>query len=489
MPRIYSKKTLGKDRVNGFYDTPLKTVKYMSEKVLRHYKPGNKILDPAVGDGVFLEYLHDRGVRKQDLYGYDIDVEKVEKLKKKFPNVRVFDATNPFLESFDFIIGNPPYNGDESHFLRENRSRLEASCIEIGAKNTFSIISYFSIKALNPGGMFVMILSDAFLTNIYYEPFRRFLLKSLVLNELLLAPRRLFHGKSADVRTCIISGKRMALELELPPTKNLRLVDRVDSEDSYSKTEAVEMVSQTDFHRYPNSSFIIGVPPEIRKVYLNAERRLGDVALGGTGISTGNDKVFLRRREEVESNADWVPYFKNGARCPYWYEPDFYIERDYRKNAKTHKTFMIRNEKYFMREGVTCSSVGVRFSAAYLPEGSLFGVNANFFFDNDATLFYVLGLLNSKLSWYFARRVLIRTNNISANYLRLMPYLEPVKDEKEVISKQVKLIVEMVKKGADQPGIEALQHELDAKFFKIFGISKSAQSVVLDFCANSYERL
>lgn len=489
MPKIFSKKTLGKNRVNGFYDTPLKTVEYMSEKILRHYKPGKKILDPAVGDGVFLEYLYEKGVRKQDLFGYDIDAGKVEKLKIKFPNVRVFDATQPFPESFDFIIGNPPYNGDESHFLRENRLRLETSCSEIGAKNTFSIISYFSIKALKPSGRYVMILSDAFLTNIYYEPFRRFLLKNLILDELLLAPRRLFHGKSADVRTCIISGERITLELELPGTKNLRLVDRVESEDSYSTTEAVEMVRQGDFQRYPNSSFIIGVPSEIRRIYLNAEKRLGDIALGGTGISTGNDKVFLRRRGEVELNSGWVPYFKNGARCPYWYEPDYYIEKDYRKNAKANKTFMVRNEKYFMREGVTCSSVGVRFSAAYLPEGSLFGVNANFFFEDKITLLYALGLLNSKLAWYFARRVLIRTNNISANYLRLMPYAEPIKAEKEIIAKQVKLMIKMVKDKADQPEIDMLQLELDRKFFEIFGVSAKTQAVVLDFCANSYERL
>ena len=112
MPTIYEKDFLGKDRVDGFYDTPIATVAYICSKILPLYKPGMKVLDPAVGDGVFLEYLSSKGVRICDLYGYDIDDAKIRRLQKSFPNVRLFDATNPFEEKFDLIVGNPPYNGD-----------------------------------------------------------------------------------------------------------------------------------------------------------------------------------------------------------------------------------------------------------------------------------------------------------------------------------------------------------------------------------------
>ena len=86
MPTIYSKETLGKDRLDGFYDTPLPTVAYICSKILATYKPGNKVLDPAVGDGVFLDYLASQGVRVCDLYGYDIDEDKVARLQERFPN-------------------------------------------------------------------------------------------------------------------------------------------------------------------------------------------------------------------------------------------------------------------------------------------------------------------------------------------------------------------------------------------------------------------
>ena len=492
MPTIYSKEALGKDRVDGFYDTPIQTVEYICSKILNNYKVGMKILDPAVGDGVFLKYLESKGIAKEDLYGFDIDKDKISFLKSDFPNVCLFDSTNPLEEKYDFIVGNPPYNDDESHYMRENRERLEKVSIEIGAKNTFSIISYQSIKSLKTGGIFSMILSDAFLTNTYYKPFRDFLLREVQIEELLLAPWKLFQKRSADVRTGILTCvKKDSFELvgNSNHTKNtIRLVDRLAGEDEYYNPPSVEYVEQSDLVKYPNHTFLIGVPDEIRKLYLEPPSRLGDHVMGGTGISTGNDKKFLKRSSEVTGNNDWVPYYKNGARKPYWYDPAFSIERNYGPNNKSTKNFMIRNESFFFQEGITCSSVGVRFSAAYLPPDCLFGVNANFFFKDRVSLFYTLGLLNSRVAWYFARRVLIRTNNISANYLRLLPYIEPADDLKKEIAEKVKSIVFEIKNDSSYD-FEMIQSDLDKSFFNIYGFGQSIQNIINDFCINFYDRL
>jgi len=492
MPKIFTQEQLGKDRVNGFYETPLKTVEYICNKILPYYKKGKKILDPAVGDGVFIRALHQAGVDKNDLYGFDIDKEKVNFLKKEYPNIEIFDATNPFKEKFDFIVGNPPYNGDESHFVRDNRERLKKLFKEIDAKNTYSMISYQAIKSLKPGGIFSMILSDSFLTNNYYKKFRLFLLQNSEIKELLLAPWKLFHGRSADVRTCIITLKKKddteaIFRIENGNNK-VKLIDRVKGEDEYVSPKRVETVYQKEFYRYPNSTFLIGLPDQIRNIYLNTKLRLGDIVEGGTGISTGKDKVFLKNRIEVENNSDWVPYYKNGARQAYWYNPEYYIEKDYKKHSSKIKNYLIRNKKFFFKEGISCSSVGVRFSASYMPKNCLFGVNANFFFKDNDTLYYTLGLLNSKLTWYFARKVLIRTNNISANYLRQLPYLEPSTKEKQKIASVVKNIVEKIKKTADY-NYTTQQNKLDENFYKIFKLSKNTINEIEYFCNNFYEEL
>lgn len=492
MPRIFSPEELGKDRVNGFYETPLATVEYICNKILPYYKKGKKILDPAVGDGVFLFALSRAGVDKNDLYGFDIDKQKVIKLKRFFPNVRLFDATNSFPEKYDFIVGNPPYNGDESHFVRENRKRLKEIFKEIDAKNMFSMISYQAISSLNPEGVFSMIISDSFLTNIYYKKFRIFLLRNTEIIELLLAPWKLFHGRSADVRTCIITAKKKAenkivLQLEGDDNK-VTLIDRVKNEEEYLKPRKKEIVTQKDFFTYPEVTFLIGVPSQIRNIYLNSKVRLGDIAQGGTGISTGNDKLFLKKKQEVIGNRSWVAYFKNGARAAYYYEPQYFIEKDYKKNALSSKNYLIRNEKFFFKEGISCSSVGIRFSASYMPSNSLFGVNTNFFFDDKDTLFYCLGFLNSKVAWYFARKVLIRTNNISSNYLKKMPYKEPILTEKRKIAKEVENIVTRIRKNSNYD-YSSIQKELDNKFYRIFNLNKYAIGEIEYFCKNFYDEL
>ena len=94
--------------------------------------------------------MSQNGVSKSQLFGYDIDKKKIDNLRKSFQNINNFDATLKFEKKFDIFIGNPPYAGDESYFIRENRKRLDKDYKQIKAKNLFSIISFNCIQNLNP---------------------------------------------------------------------------------------------------------------------------------------------------------------------------------------------------------------------------------------------------------------------------------------------------------------------------------------------------
>ena len=150
---------------------------------------------------------------------------------------------------------------------------------------------------------------------------------------------------------------------------------------------------------------------------------------------------------------------------------------------------MIRNEKFFFKEGISCSSVGIRFSAAYMPKGCLFGVNANFFFKNEDDLYYVLAFLNTKIAWYFARKVLIRTNNISANYLRKMPIIFPrsFKLKKDIV-KMTQQIVQRLKNDKNF-NTSDFENKMDTLFYKIYKINDLDKSRIEKFSKNFYEEL
>lgn len=495
MPVIFSKKKLGKNRLDGFYETPIKTVKYMCDKILDKIKTHTTICDPCAGDGIFLKYLLEQGVSKKQLFGYDIDKIKINNLKKTFNNIENFDSTKKFEKKFDIFVGNPPYAGDESYFIRENRKRLDRDYKQIKAKNLFSIISYNCINNLNPGGYFINILSDAFLTNIYYKQFREFLLSELDIIELCLTPRDLFRHINADVGTCIIFGQKktttnIVFKDWLHQKNKIKLIDRLINENEYNNNSKVEWINQDEINKYPNSQILIGLSKEIRNLYLNSKLRLGDIAGGGTGISTGNDKKYLKKTSEIKKNkSSWVPYFKNAARAKYFYAPIFSIEKNYKKYFKKVSNYLIRNEKFFFKEGISCSSVGIRFSAAYMPKGCLFGVNANFFFNNKDDLFYVLAFLNTKIAWYFARKVLIRTNNISANYLRKMPIMFPtsIATKKYIIHKTIKIVKKIKNdKNFDTSNFE---NEMNKLFYKIYKINNLDKLKIEKFSRNFYEEL
>ena len=124
-----------------------------------------------------------------------------------------------------------------------------------------------------------------------------------------------------------------------------------------------------------------------------------------------------------------------------------------------------------------------------MPKGCLFGVNANFFFKNEDDLYYVLAFLNTKIAWYFARKVLIRTNNISANYLRKMPIIFPksLKLKKDIV-KMTKQIIQSLKKDKSFRTLE-FENKMDLLFYKIYKINDLDRARIEKFSTNFYEEL
>ena len=63
----------------GQYSTPLQTAHYMARRLLSFFSSTEniRILDPAVGDGVFIRSLSDYGVATSQIQAFDIDPDVV----------------------------------------------------------------------------------------------------------------------------------------------------------------------------------------------------------------------------------------------------------------------------------------------------------------------------------------------------------------------------------------------------------------------------
>jgi hypothetical protein len=161
--------------------------------------------------------------------------------------------------------------------------------------------------------------------------------------------------------------------------------------------------------------FAVGVPTQIHSMF--GERRLEELAPCITGISTGNDKKYIRRSR---AKGFEVPFYKNPASRKFYADPDGFLCSNYQDVARAVPNFMIRNKGLLFRGGLSCSSMGVKFGATLRPEGTACGVNPNVIVDGEVK-WWLLSYLNSKLCLYLTRGVIIRANMITAGYAARIP--------------------------------------------------------------------
>jgi len=144
-----------------------------------------RVLDPAVGDGVFLvetARASDAVGRrcKGHLFGVDIQPDAVRRARCAVPDARIV-VGNYLLDrppgpgSYDLIVGNPPYLGQRDVTRLEYGRDLYD---RYGVKDDLYV--YFLLRSLDllaDGGVLAMVTSDSWLTLMGKEPLRRRMLQ------------------------------------------------------------------------------------------------------------------------------------------------------------------------------------------------------------------------------------------------------------------------------------------------------------------------
>ncbi len=142
-----------------------------------------------------------------------------------------------------------------------------------------------------------------------------------------------------------------------------------------------------------------------------------------TGMTTGDNALFVRSWYEVNvhnigyncksasdsiiSGKKWFPYSKGGG-FKKWYglnenlvdwEKNGFRIKNNTENGK--KLASVRNEQFYFQRGITWSSVtNGSFSARFVDNGFLFDSGGSSSFPSADNLYYILGILISKISSY-----------------------------------------------------------------------------------------
>lgn len=471
-------------RESGYYSTPEFIADYITKELIALNPTGRKVLDPATGNEELLKSFFLAG---KEIDSFDI----IEHGEIKYSNFSQFDFIEFYKEKknqqffsnaidldYDYYIANPPYNCHEINYIRDNKKDLKLLFDKVGVNNMYSMFLSAMIDCAKDGALIGVIISDSFLTATMHSGLREQILSQCSIHQLILCPNDLFWDQKADVRTCILilqKGTQFQTDVLVSnrPKNKEKLAERLKSKNFNTvKIENIVLSKKKNANQ-----FIIDVDPDVLKLF--SLPRIGEVFKCITGISTGNDKKYL---STVKKEGYEVPFYKNPGSRKFKTEVDAYIINDFMDESLKVKDFMVRNKQFMLKEGITCSSMGLPFSACYLPENSTFGVNANIFTPKE-DIFWMISYLNSSLVTYFVRGVLIRSNMVTSGYISQIPILK----FNELEKKQLHQIA--VNAINETTPIKDAIDKIDIIIFNNVGLCKHKIEYIVDFATNLNKRV
>lgn len=219
-----------KEKILGQYFTPIKISNLVTQKCLNYINKNIKeikAIDPTCGDGSFLKALEATNV--ENYLGYDID-ENVKNLIPEHIKNKIEIKNSIFLEednTFDLVVGNPPYSSKYNRISDLNILKL----FDLGInKKTQAIEILFiekSIKILKKEGILGLVLPIGILTNLNLEYVRNYLLQNLEIKEIIYLHPTIFKNNNAS--TFILIAKKVDnpnnLKIKFGEIKNLKNIN------------------------------------------------------------------------------------------------------------------------------------------------------------------------------------------------------------------------------------------------------------------------
>ncbi len=384
--------------------------------------------------------------------------QNTAKQGQTFLNTKTQDAIT-FLElltkKYDVAVANPPYT-DSADFGPELKRFIDANYkqpLKFNA-NLYATFIKKCHEITTEDGFIAMIHPFSFMFIKTFEDVRKLIIEQSHIDLLVdfgLDRVNLFDGGYASAPTFYILSKSRSDE----KTAFFKLTDGLQEKDK-------KTVFETSFQDYllgrPNNRLfqleqeklkiisgwpiIYWISDGFREKFLRLN--IGNIADVRAGIQTSNNYRFLRFWWEVD-NFDiikdnkkdrgvkrWALYSKGG---PYnkwngnlWCIVDWKNDGSYLQKYLHTMGQDLHAQEYYFKKGLTYSALGSKISFRELPDNCLFDIGGSSIFPNDEeiSLDFLIGLLNSKLTFYITD-CLNPTVNIQPQDLKRIPYVKPQK--------------------------------------------------------------
>jgi len=195
------------------------TPRILRERLIEHLplQEGDRVLDPGVGTGEFLLSCQER-TPNLSLFGWDIDQQVLDVARELVPHAELSLQSaleQPPSESFDVVIGNPPYfevRGLEPDLRRRYQRVLS------GRPNIFSMFFQAGLDQLRLGGHLGFVVPPSMNNGAFFKSLRTSILEQASIEFLeVYKDNRLFQDAQTAVQLIVLkkggSSTRFTIDL------------------------------------------------------------------------------------------------------------------------------------------------------------------------------------------------------------------------------------------------------------------------------------
>ncbi len=478
----------------SYYTKSASIVRYMVEKLsIAH---GLRTLEPCAGDGVFLDALNNK-IPSLPIDVYEMEPQAATALKNRyesFANIHIHcedTLTSPGLSLlsnaggfYDRIIGNPPYGAWIDY---EKRRYLRKLYPGLYVKETYALFLYRCVQLLRESGVLVFILPDTFLNIHRHAALRKYLLRNTLIREVCLFPSSFFPGVNFGYSNlCVITLQKSGDE-DKCTSNHFRVITGLKSVDemwslarSLMPYHEVFTFRQDELLQHTDYALYVG-DPAISQLIEGSDLQISDIADCVTGFYSGNDKKYLRAASAqlrnakkyapldkefvcdapltseqkisgIEGSQHFIPIVKGGGikylKPDHWYM-DWSVEvvGHYKRDKKAR----FQNPQYYFRHGIGVPMVSSTRVTAALIEEKLFDQSIVGIFPKDEKwIYYLLAFFNSSTCNTLIRTINPSANN-PANYIKKLPFVEPMEEVLREIDKIISEILLRLRERKDCP--------------------------------------
>ncbi len=399
-----------------------------------------------------------------------LDAMGFEDTKEQLRTLVEIGAT--MAQKYDVVVTNPPYMGASgfgakmSEYVKQNYSDSKS--------DLFSVFIEKGINLLKVNGFISYITMQAWMFLASYDKLR-YKIACLQIESLVQIGFNSFPELNSQVAHAVtFTIRKTGLSSFIGKYFNLNTKKTTDDKDIVFQSRIAKsqyyLNSAKSFIDIPNCNFAFWLTVNEKDIIIKS-RSLGEVIEIRQGLATGDNNKFLREWYEVDFESigigmlsseeflkcgkKYAPYNKSGD-FRKWYgnissivnwENDGYEIKHF---VDSHGKLRSRpqNVQYYFRKGVTWSLISTNTFAARLSGGGfIFDVGGSSGFPDDGNIWYILGLLCSRITYSFLK-AFNPTINFQIGDIKNIPTIQDT-DRKMVISDLVKQNVSISKTDWD----------------------------------------